>query len=216
MKNLLDYALRLFDRGMICLPLSPGGKHLDLAVMGYDPLHKRARRKNLKELAFTGITFHLSQKPPSRETVAGWFTGFSGNVGILGGYKNLLILDFDDEPGFERWSKGHDALIRSTPVAKSPSGFHVYLTSAGPIISSSLHCGLRRAGHAKALGGYIVASPSMLASGTEYQWLPGQSPFDLDPARADNLAAVSLLPASPFKLAYDRLLGRGSFDDEHR
>lgn len=214
MVELLDYALRLFDRGLICLPLSPGGKHLDLAALGYDPVHKRTRRKRLKELAFTGIAFHLSQKPPSRETVAGWFTGFSGNIGILGGYRDLLILDFDDEPGFERWRKGRNSLIRSTPVAKSPSGFHVYLKSAGAIVSSSLHFGLRRVGHAKALGGYIVASPSILAGGPEYKWLPGQSPFDLEPARADDLAAISLLPVSPFKLAYDRLLGRGYFDDE--
>lgn len=214
MKEHLDYALRLFDRGMICLPLCPGGKYLDLAAMGYDPVHKRTRRKNLKELAFTGITFHLSQKSPSRETVAGWFAGFSGNVGILGGYGDLLILDFDDEPNFERWRRGRDALIRSTPAAKSPSGFHVYLKSTEPIVSSSLHFGLRRVGHAKALGGYTVASPSILADGPEYRWLPGQSPFDLEPARVDNLAAISLLPVSPLKLAYDRLLGRGYFDDE--
>jgi hypothetical protein len=44
--------------------------------------------------------------------------------------------------------------------------------------------------------------------------LQGQSPFDLEPARVDNLAAISLLPVSPLKLAYDRLLGRGYFDDE--
>ena len=127
MVNHLDYALRLLDLGMVCVPLRQGGKHLDLAAMGYEPVHMRTMRKDLKELAFTGIAFHLAQRPPSRETVARWFDGFSGNVGILGGHGNLLILDFDDARNFERWRREREAPVRSTPVAKSRSRFHVYL-----------------------------------------------------------------------------------------
>ena len=210
----LDYVLRLLDLGMVCVPLRQDGKHLDLAAMGYEPVHMRTRRKDLKELAFTGMAFHLAQQPPSREAVARWFDGFSGNVGILGGHGNLLILDFDDTRNFERRRREREALVRSTPVAKSPSGFHVYLRSAEPMVSSSLHFGLRRVGHAKALGGYIVASPSTLQDGSKYSWLSGQSPFDLQLAAVSSLAAVSLLAVSPFKHAYDRLLGRGYFEDQ--
>ena len=148
----LDHALRLLDRGMICLPLNEGAKHLDLQAMGYDPLHKRTMRKDLKELAFTGITFHLSQCPPSRATVSRWFDGFQGNVGILGGHANLLVLDFDNPEGYGQWSRTKQDLIRSTPVARTPGGFHVYLRSAEPVISSSLHFGLRRDRTCKVIG----------------------------------------------------------------
>ena len=210
----LDYALRLVDRGIICLPLREGAKHLDLEAMGYDPLHKRTMRKDLKELAFTGITFHLSQHPPTRADVSRWFDGFQGNVGILGGYANLLILDFDNAENFDRWRRTKEELARSTPVARSPSGFHVFLRSTEPVVSSSLHLGLRRVGHAKSLGGYVVSSPSVLKMDTGYSWLPRQSPLDVEPCAVTNLAAVSLLPVSPLKHFYDRLGNRGFFEEQ--
>lgn len=209
----LDYALRLLDKGMVSLPLMRGGKHLDLPVMGYAPVHRETMRKDLKEIAFPAICFHLAQRPPTRAAIARWFDGFSGNIGIVGGLNNLLILDFDHVGHFEKWWKGREALVRSTPVARSRSGFHVYLRSARPLPSTSLHFGLRRMGHAKALGGYVVASPSALKDGARYVWLPGQSPFDLDPVGITDLAELSLRPVSPIKEAYDRMLGRGYFED---
>ncbi|RWB78678.1 MAG: bifunctional DNA primase/polymerase [Mesorhizobium sp.] len=209
---LTDYALRLLGRGYICLPLRAGGKHLDLAAMGYDPLHLRALRKDLKELAFNSITFHLAQKPPDGSDIARWFGGFAGNVGILGGFSNLMILDFDDAAGYRAWQADHKAIANSTPIAKSPSGFHVYLRTREPMISSSLHFGLRRVGHVKALGGYVVGSPSVLRDGSSYGWLESQSPFDVEPQLVDDLGSLSLRPVSLLKHYYDRLLKRGFFE----
>jgi hypothetical protein len=209
----LEYALRLLGKGIVPVPLLRGGKHLDLPAMGYSPVHRESMRKELKEIAFSGICFELSQRPPSEATIAAWFEGFSGNIGIVGGANNLLILDFDDVGHFGKWRKGREALIRSTPVARSRCGFHVYLRTARPLPSTSLHFGLRRLGHAKAFGGYAVASPSALREGTAYKWLPGQSPFDLDPVRITDLAELSLRPVSPIKEIYDSILGRGYFED---
>lgn len=208
-----DYALRLLEKGVVCVPLRPEGKHIDLPVMGYEPLHQRTMRKELKELAFTGICFQLSQMPPSRETIASWFSDPGGNIGIVAGRENLLVLDFDNAGHFESWRRGREALVASTPFARSPSGYHVYLRSASPLVSSSLHFGLRRVGHAKSLGGYTVASPSILKGGFQYRWMPGQSLVDLDPVLVEDLADISLSPVSPIKRIYDRLLGRGYFTD---
>jgi hypothetical protein len=209
-----DYALRLLKRGVICLPLRPAGKHLDIIAMGYDPVHLETMRKDLKELAFTGITFHLAQKPPDEETVAGWFSRSEANIGILGGVNNLVILDFDNRERFETWCLKHDKVAKSTPVAKTPGGYHVYVRPEVKVLSSSLHTGLRRAGHVKSLGGYVVASPSVLASGARYEWLPGQSLEDIEPVTCANLAGLSIRPVSPLKHAYDRLLGRGFFKEQ--
>ncbi|TIT17531.1 MAG: DNA primase, partial [Mesorhizobium sp.] len=106
---LTDYAVRLLTQGYVCLPLRAGGKHLDLAAMGYEPLHLPSQRKDLKELAFCSISFQLSQKPPSADDVGRWFGDFSGNVGLLAGLANLLILDFDDIAAYLSWRRRYDA-----------------------------------------------------------------------------------------------------------
>ncbi|RUW23871.1 DNA primase [Mesorhizobium sp. M4B.F.Ca.ET.215.01.1.1] len=209
---LTDYAVRLLTQGYVCLPLRAGGKHLDLAAMGYEPLHLPSQRKDLKELAFCSISFQLSQKPPSADDVGRWFGDFSGNVGLLAGLANLLILDFDDIAAYLSWRRRYDAVASRTPVARSPSGFHVYLRTREPMVSSSLYCGLRRIGHLKALGGYIVASPSVLRDGSSYSWLEGQSPFDVEPQLIESLASLSLRQVSPFKHYYDHMLKRGFFE----
>jgi hypothetical protein len=206
------YAVRLLARGYICLPLRAGGKHLDLAAMDYDPLHLQSQRKDLKELAFCSIAFQLSQKPPTSDDIERWFRNFSGNVGILAGFSNLLILDFDDAAAYRDWLSAHKDIASRTPMAKSPNGFHVYLRTREPTVSSSLHLGMRRVGHIKALGGYVVGSPSVLKDGSSYSWLENQSPFDVDPQPIDSLASLSLHPVSPLKRYYDRVRNRGFFE----
>jgi len=80
------------------------------------------------------------------------------------------------------------------------------------MVSSSLYFGMRRVGHVKALGGYIVASPSVLKDGTSYTWQVGQSPFDVEPLLVDSLASLGLRPVSLLKHHYDRMLKRGFFE----
>ena len=80
------------------------------------------------------------------------------------------------------------------------------------MVSSSLHFRLRRVGHAKALGGYVVSSPSVLKDGQTYSWLPRQTPFDVEPQLVDSLASVGLRPVSPLKEYYDRMRNRGFFE----
>lgn len=211
---MVDYTLKLFSHGFLCVPLSLKGRHLDIETMGYAPLHLQTRQNKLKELCFNSIAFQLSQHPPSPATIHGWFDGFAGNVGIIGGYQNLMVLDFDNASAYQRWQRAHPVLVASTPVAKSPNGFHVYLKTAKPTVSSSLHFGFQRAGHVKALGGYVLCPPSEAKDGSTYKWLPKQSPFELAPQTVESLQRLSLLPVSPLKATYDRLLNRGRFEPD--
>lgn len=208
----MEYAIQLLAKGYICVPLCAGSKHLDLQAMEYNPLHLQARRKDLKELAFRSIAFHLSQKPPTSDDIRRWFREFGGNVGILGGFSNLLILDFDNAADYLNWAGKHEALLRRTPIARSPKGFHVYLRTRDPMASSSLYSGMRRIGHVKALGGYVVSSPSVLKDGSSYSWLKEHSPFNVDPQPVESLASLSLRGVSPFKHYYDHMLNRGFFE----
>jgi len=211
--DLASDALRLRERSVLCVPLCKLGKHLDLCQMGYEPLHLRSRKKSLKELAFTGIAFHWTQCPPDAAMLRRWFTSAKSNIGILGGYADLMILDFDQGHYFQEWRQRHASLVTSTPVTKTPKGFHVYLRYREPTVSSSLHFGLRRVGHVKALGGYVVAAPSRLKDGSTYRWLPGQSLFDLEPRTIDSLHSLELSPVAPLKHYYDVFLKRGYFED---
>jgi len=207
---MVDYALKLLSCGYVCVPLSRGGRHLDLATMGYAPLHLETHQKKLKELCFNSVAFQFSQQPPSAEIVRRWFTGFDGNIGIIGGYLNLMVLDFDSLSVYQKWRRANQKLVAATPVAQSPNGFHVYLKTLKPTVSSSLHFGFQRAGHIKALGGYVLGPPSRLGSGN-YQWLLGHSPFEVAPQTVESLQQISLAPVSPLKAFYDRLLKRGQF-----
>ncbi|MFZ1005718.1 MAG: bifunctional DNA primase/polymerase [Candidatus Sulfotelmatobacter sp.] len=213
-RGLLLHALELHDLGFICVPLGRSGRHLDIRQMGYEPVHLKNRTKKLKELAFSSIAFHLCQQPPDAAAIEQWFANGASNLGILGGYRDLLVLDFDRPACFQRWQQRFGDLIRKTPVARALRGHHVYLRCSQPMPSSSLHYGFRRAGHVKALGGYITAPPSTGRDGTMYRWLDGQSPHDLKPQPIDSLESLSLGPVSPFKSHYDRLLKRGSFSDD--
>ncbi|HEX7653666.1 MAG TPA: bifunctional DNA primase/polymerase [Verrucomicrobiae bacterium] len=208
----VDYARQLLARGLVCLPLRQNGRHLDLDRMGYTPLHLTTRQKRLKELCFSSITFQLAQRAPSLADFQNWFSDFSGNIGIVGGYQNLMILDFDVPQVFVHWQRRYAGLVAATPVVRSPHGFHVYLRTKHPTISTSLHYGFRRAGHVKALGGYVVSPPSQFKNGNHYAWLPGQSPLEVEPRLVDSLSALALRPVTPLKAWYDSWLKRDRFD----
>ena len=211
MQTHLEQAQCLLKKGIVCLPLRADGKHLDIARMGYEPVHLKTMRKDLKELAFNSITFHFAQKPPDHATISNWFSGHQGNIGILGGAGDLVILDFDSTADYDAWCRRHRAVADAAPRAMTPGGCHVFLRLPMPLKSSSMHLGLRRAGHIKALGGYVVSSPSVV-QGEAYTWLPGRSLLEVEPPMVADLASVSLRPVSPIKQGYDRLMRRGSFE----
>ena len=52
--------------------------------------------------------------------------------GSLGGFSNLLILDFDNAADYLNWAGKHEALLQTHADARSPKGFHVYLEDARP------------------------------------------------------------------------------------
>jgi len=211
--RLIDHALALHDRGYACVPLFPGRKELDLAAMDMDPVHLVTRRKRLMRTAFDGVAFHVSQRPPDTADLRKWFANGNRNIGIVGGYGNLVVLDFDKPRAFEAWRQRHEALCSTTPVEQSPGGTHVFLKCTSPEAAASMHIGWRRAGHIKGYGGYVAASPSRVGD-HDYVWLPGQSPYELEPQTVSTLADVHVHAAHPAKRLHDRFLGRGFMEPD--
>lgn len=209
---MLDMALAYHKRGFVPVPLRQGGKHLDIAAMGYEPHHFRTRQKRLKELMFTSLCYYFSQRPPNTEELRAWFSRFEGNIGLVTGCNGLVVLDFDRVEHFEAWKATNGDLVSRAAVARTPNGWHIYLRMASPIVTSSMYSGARRIGHVKALGGYVVAAPSEVSDPGAYAWRDHARPDADQLATIESLEEIGLAQVSPLKRAYDRLRHRGYFE----
>lgn len=209
---LVEYALRLFERGLIPIPLVRNSKHVAFRAMGYLPYHVSKGDKRLKDIAYQSLSFHLALEPPSEAEITKWFSAHDGNIGIVGGYRGLVSLDFDSDRGFERWSRHYPEVAMKTPVEKTPKGYHAYIRTETPVLSSSLYFKGRKTGHVKGLGGYIACGPSVVSSAPSYGWLPHRSPFDVELVMVPDLQAIAMYPTGWVRRHVYRLLGRGRFE----
>lgn len=210
---LVETAIALLEAGFVPLPLLSGKKHIDVEATGRKAHHFRTRSKQMKNLVFASLTTSLADIPPTKEEVERWFQSGTCNIGLIGGFGNLAVLDFDDNRSYERFSAQNHALVSKSPTAQTPDGIHVYVRSTAPMISSSLYFGIKRVGHVKALGGYVVCPPSVLSAGGSYSWVQGQSVFDCLPPLVSDLETLGLSSVSLVKRLYDDALGRGGFVD---
>jgi hypothetical protein len=119
------------------------------------------------------------------EQIKKWFEGDQYNIGIVTGeYSGLTVIDIDvsgDKKGAETWAeliaeKGEPATLMSKTGS---GGMHVFFkyTSHLKTASNVLGEGI----DVRNDGGYIVAPPSIHASGERYMWV--------------NDASIALLPA---------------------
>jgi len=134
------------------------------------------------------------------ETIRAWWRAYPGaNVGIATGpASGLLVLDVDPRNGgdvaLEALLAQNGGLEPTARVETGGGGLHFYLAhpSGGVPLRGKLAKGL----DVKAGGGFVVAPPSLHASGRRYSWAAGASPRDLAPAElpAWLLALVTVAP----------------------
>jgi hypothetical protein len=151
--SLLDGALALCQRGYIPIPICVGGKHIDFEAMGLAPYHVATRRKRFKDMAFQSLAFGLAMRPPGADDIRAWFSNHRGNIGIVTGHRQLIVLDFDRPEIFRCWTEAYPTLARRAPIERTPHGFHVYLACDEPQETSSLYVRSRKAGHLFGIGG---------------------------------------------------------------
>lgn len=205
-----EYLSRLFNNGFIPVPLIPGSKHLDIEAMGFDAIHFITRKKYLQYLSYASVCYCLSQKPPKLDEIFDWFDGYNGNVGVLGGFKGLVVLDFDKIRYYEKWRERYNRALRDVLTVQTPKGFHVYLSCDTPIITSSMYWGYRKVGHIKSLGGYVVIPPSQLSDTRAYSW-PNGDPLISRPLKVNHIGELGINEESPIKTMHDKFLNRGYF-----
>jgi hypothetical protein len=118
----------------------------------------------------------LTQASIDPAVVAEWWRRWpDANVGIrTGAASGLLVLDVDTPKGgagsLAELERRHGALPKTARVLTGGGGQHVYFAHPGQTVRNSagqLGDGL----DVRADGGYVVAPPSVHASGRRYQWM---------------------------------------------
>lgn len=105
-----------------------------------------------------------------------WLMWPDANIGLAtgrdlpgGGYLAVLDIDprNDGDSSVEELERKHGALPDTVIVRTGGGGWHHYFTSAEPVRSRK---DLAPGVDLKAVGGYVVAPPSVHASGALYEW----------------------------------------------
>ena len=103
----------------------------------------------------------FQKRLPSDTDLLRWFPSRLHNIGIVTGWNNLVVVDFDVQDAFEMW---HYLYPIDTYMVKTRRGMHVYLKVAQPV--PNYHGDFL---DIKSAGGYVLMPPSIHPSGFEYK-----------------------------------------------
>lgn len=129
------------------------------------------------------------------DRIATWWGMWpDANIGIACGPSGLVVIDIDPRHGGDEsladMKKKHGRDTFQTVSSHTGGGgeHYIYAQPAGipigNVSSSEKFTGPLGPGvDVRAAGGYIVAPPSLHASGTFYEWYEGESPTDREPQR---------------------------------
>jgi hypothetical protein len=174
----LEAALDYYDRGLMPIPV-----HRVIAHREGKPICSCGARDGCaspgKHPTMTWSQFQ--KRRPPREEVADWWSGDRARygVGILTGSAsgNIFVLDVDVGPGkdgddsLRALQLAHDDLPETAEVRTGGGGLHLYFRAPPGVAvvrnsASKLGPGLDIRGE----GGFVVAPPSVHASGQPYVW----------------------------------------------
>lgn len=179
MNELYDVAEELHLAGCCVIPLAEKSKRTALASWA----EYQKRRADASE------RFEWFGDHPERNigVVCGWVSGD-------GDGRSLAVLDFDEPGAYERFTRANLELVRSTWIAKTAKGHHVYLRTPGKVQTTKI-----AGGDLKAEGSYVVCPPSVHPDGPAYTWANKTAEI----AVVDDLAALIQAETSEKKPAPD-------------
>ncbi len=163
-------------------------KKLGIATI---PIRFRDKRPELKSWQ------EFQKRLPTDTELSKWFSGPFHNLGVVVGWRNLVVIDFDNDTEYARWQlwiakRPIYRWIRQTLQVKTARGVHVYVTTSQPAQNAKLP-GI----DVKAQGGYVLSPPSIHPSGIEYSVLSGVLPVRIE-ALSDILPAELLVVHTQF------------------
>src|SRR3989441_6168493 len=125
---------------------------------------------------------------PLEEEARGWFrTWPDAGIGVVtGAISSLVVIDLDlrhgGDVGLEDLERQHARLPITVKCRTGGGGRHLYFAHPGGLVRNKV--GLAPGVDLRGDGGYVVAPPSLHASGVRYAWVDGRAP--------GNTAIVSL------------------------
>jgi len=114
------------------------------------PIRYKDKRPELKSWQ------EFQKRLPTNTELSKWFSGPFHNLGVVVGWQNLAVIDFDSDTEYARWQlwiarRPVYRWIRQTLQVKTARGVHVYVTTAQPAQNAKLP-GI----DIKAVGGYVL------------------------------------------------------------
>lgn len=154
MNALLDQAQKWVDLGISVIPIKCQSKLPDARRLpGF--VERKAKWEGYQD------------RLPTREEIKFWFdhpsTIWRGNLGVVTGWRGLVVIDFDQFDLFADWWGRYPI---ETFMIGTNRGVHVYLFADQPTQAKKL-TGV----DIKAAGGYVLAPPSIHPSGKAYEVL---------------------------------------------
>lgn len=150
------------------------------------PIRYKDKRPKLKSWQ------EFQTRLPTDTELSRWFSGPFHNLGIVVGWRNLVVIDFDNDTEYAKWQlwiarRPVYRFVRQTLQVKTARGVHVYFITAQPAQNAKMH-----SIDVKAAGGYVLAPPSVHPSGAEYKVISGNLPVFIE-ALSDVLPAELLV-----------------------
>lgn len=156
----------------------------------------------------------LKQATTNVNKIRDWFERMPVlNIGIAtGADSNLVVLDVDPKNGGQ---ESFEALMRRVPlpltmqVVTGSGGAHFYFAHPGTLIRNS--AGLLGPGlDIRGDGGYVVAPPSLHASGEYYEWKEDELPLAAIPAALVPQQISEQAPGSSARYEMARVIPKGT------
>jgi hypothetical protein len=116
----------------------------------------------------------------SEAEACGWLRQWpqAGIAVVTGGISGLIVVDVDPghrgDESLEKLEREHGALATTVECRTGGGGRHLYFAHPGEVIRNKV--GLAPGIDIRADGGYVVAPPSLHASGLRYAWIEGRTP----------------------------------------
>jgi hypothetical protein len=123
----------------------------------------------------------FQHRHPSEAEACAWFSGRSeAGIGIVtGAISGLVVVDIDVSHGgdgaLEHLEREHGRLPTTVECRTGGGGRHLYFAHPGGLVVRN-KVGLAPGVDLRGDGGYVVAPPSLHASGLRYAWLDGRAP----------------------------------------
>ena len=162
----IDIAREFLSMGIATIPLRHRGKEPELAMIG-------------------GKWEQYKTQLPTEYELLRWLGSDWQNYGVVCGWDNLAVIDFDNADQYAVWLEYYDKYIvriyeldQPPYTVKSARGAHVYIRLYGDYQNQ------RRRGIDVKVHGYVVGAGSIHPTGTEYQEIHPKKHFpqvfDLD------------------------------------